>query len=165
MSPQTSSCPGCGGRGIISNSKTGSPEPCPICDAGTNDLPFWYFIAPPGSNSVVIALANGVAQATVTIDNDYDFVCDRLIANSTGLYSAYIIDKYRTQPFSPSQAVPVNGENLAGTAQLPFWLPRRVVFPKQSSISAYFTDRSGNPNNTIQFCLVGYKDVDSASSK
>ena len=161
MAQQT--CPTCGGRGAVANAKTGSPELCPNCQGqttvsiGTDDLPFWYlFLQNPNSTTFTI-LANSTNNgAQVVIDNDSDFLCDRLIASSTGLFSAYLVDRFTARPLTPSQAVPVNGENLAGTAQLPFWLPKPYLFRRTSTIQGFFNDRSG-AGNTIQFALVGYK--------
>lgn len=165
MNVPSSSCPACGGRTIVANALNGSPEECPICQGGGNDLPFWYLVAQPGNNTVTIAVASSTIQQTIQIDNDFDFICDRIIANSTGVFSVAAVDKFRSQwMFGSSQVAPVNGENCSGTAQLPFWLPRKVRFPKQSSIQFYFTDRTGNANNIIQFCLVGYKDVSTGAA-
>lgn len=161
MAQQT--CPTCQGRGAVSNNKTGSPELCPNCQGqttvsiGTDDLPFWYLFL-PNPNAVTFALLANATNvgAQVAIDNDSDFLCDRFIVSSTGLFSAYLADRFTSRPMMPAQAVPVFGENMAGTAQLPFWLPKPYLFRRTSTIQAFFNDRSGAPN-TIQFALVGYK--------
>jgi len=154
-------CPTCGGRGAVANAKTGSPELCPNCQGqttvslGTADLPFWYpFVTP--ANALPVLLANGTGGAAVVIDNDSDFLWDRIVASSTGLFNVFLTDKFSARPLMPSQAVPINGENIAGTAQLPFWLPKPYLIRRTSTVTALFTDRSG-AGNTIQFCLVGYK--------
>ncbi|HXU18968.1 MAG TPA: hypothetical protein VN788_00135 [Verrucomicrobiae bacterium] len=113
-----------------------------------NDLLYFYPLNPPQ------LLANAVnIAAVVTIDNDSDFLWDRIIANSTGLFSVTLTDRFTSRPLMPSN---INGENLAGTAQLPFWLPVPYKLRRTSTIQASFNDRSGAPN-TIQFVLVGRK--------
>jgi len=156
-------CPTCGGRGAVANALTGSAETCPTCQGsgnvslGLTDLPFWYMLLAPGTNLPPV-LTGGQANVacSVAIENDADFVCDRIVASSTGLFSIFLTDGFTSKTFSPSQDVPINGENIAGTAQLPFWLPRPYLFRRTSSIKALLTDRSG-AGNTIQFAFVGHK--------
>jgi hypothetical protein len=50
----------------------------------------------------------------------------------------------------------INGELVAGTAQLPFILPKPYLLRRTSSLLGSFNDRSG-AGNTIQFALGGYK--------
>jgi hypothetical protein len=94
--------------------------------------------------------------ASVAINNDSDFVCDRFIASSTGLFSVYLVDNFSARPLMPSQNVFINGENISGTAELPYWLPKPWLLKRTSTVQAQFTDRSG-AGNTIQFLLAGYK--------
>lgn len=161
MTAQT--CPTCGGRGAVANAKTGSPELCPNCEGqttvslGTGNLPFWYPFLANQNASVFTIAANATNQgAQVVIDNDADFVCDRIIANSTGLFSVFLIDRFTQRPLMPSQTVPINGENISGTGQLPFWLPKPLLLRRTSTVQGFFNDRSG-ASNTIQFVLAGYK--------
>jgi hypothetical protein len=159
----TQTCPTCQGRGAVSNAKTGSPELCPNCQGqttvsiGTDDLPFWYpFLPGPNSTTFALTALQANAGAQVVIDNDSDFLCDRLISNSTGAFNVFLIDRFTARPLMPSQAVPINSTNLFGTGQLPFWLPKPYLFRRTSTIQGFFTDTSG-VGNTIQACLVGYK--------
>ena len=152
MAQQT--CPTCGGRGAVANAQSGSPQTCPTCDGtgtvslGTDDMLFHYPINP------VQLTANQLGVlASVTIDNDSDFLWDRIVASATGLYSVEVTDRFTSRPL---QTGPINGENYAGTAQLPFWLPKPYLVRRTSSIQGKFNDRSGS-NNTIQFDLVGLK--------
>lgn|SRR5487761_329069 len=115
---------------------------------GYNDLLYFYPLNPPA----LLALQLDVA-AVVTIDNDSDFLWDRIIANSTGLFSVTLTDRFSSRPLMP---VAINGENLSGTAQLPFWLPVPYKIRRTSTIQALFNDRSG-AGNTIQFVLAGRK--------
>jgi hypothetical protein len=120
----------------------------PPASAVAQDLIFWYPINPPA----LTALQQNV-QANVVIDNDADFEWRWIIANSTGIFSVTLTDRYTARPLMPSA---INGENIAGTAQLPFILPKPYLLRRTSTIQAAFNDRS-NAGNTIQFCLVGYK--------
>ncbi|MGH8135063.1 MAG: hypothetical protein ACRER4_01850 [Steroidobacteraceae bacterium] len=154
-------CPSCGGRAVISNAKTGSPELCPNCQGqgkgslGLDDLPFWYPIA--------VTLTSGQSGniQSVTIDNDSDFewrwiIFTSILANgAAGLFSVTLLDKFTSRPLSPSA---INGENIGGTAQLPFTLPKPYLLRRTSTIQGTFNDRSiAGVNNIVQFCLVGYK--------
>jgi hypothetical protein len=147
-------CPTCSGAGAVQNVKTGQGQQCPACagngivSGGFDDQDFWYPINP----TQLTANQLGVI-ATVTVDNDADFLCDRFIASSTGLFSMILLDKFRSRPFSPAA---INGENFAGTAQLPLWLPNPFIIRRNAVMQGTFNDRSGAPN-TIQFLLVGRK--------
>lgn len=112
------------------------------------DLPFWYPINP----AALTALQAGVS-ASVAIQNDADFEWRWITGNSTGLFSVALMDNYTSRPLSLGN---INAENLMGSAQLPFILPKPWIIRRTSTISGSFTDRS-NANNTIQLCLVGYK--------
>lgn len=114
----------------------------------STDLPFWYPLNPPQ----LTALQQGVT-ASVVINNDADFEWRWIISSQTGLWSVTLTDNYTTRPL---MQVAINNENLAGTAQLPFILPKPWVLRRTSSITGVFNDRS-NANNTIQLALVGYK--------
>ena len=120
---------------------------------GLQDLIFWY--------PIEIAIPTGAtAQANVTIDNDADFEWRWIVASSldngaAGLFSVVLLDRFTSRPLMPSA---INGENIAGSAQLPFTLPKPYVIRRTSTIQGTFTDRtaSGQPN-VVEFCLVGYK--------
>jgi hypothetical protein len=157
----TSTCPSCGGRQLVANAQTGSPEPCPNCQnfmTGVVGLDYRYLFAQNPANPTPLVLTAGQTNvgASVAINNDSDFVCDRFIASSTGLFSIYMTDEFSARPMMPSQNVFINGENISGTAQLPYWLPKPWLIKRTSTVSALFTDRSG-AGNTIQFLLAGYK--------
>jgi hypothetical protein len=147
-------CPTCSGAGAVQNVKTGQGQQCPACQGmgtvtgGYEDQDFWYPIKPPA----LTANQTGVV-ATVTIDNDADFLCDRFIASSTGLFSVTLLDRFRSRPFSPSS---INGENFSGTGQLPTWLSNPFIIRKNATMQGTFNDRSG-AGNTIEFNLVGRK--------
>ena len=123
--------------------------PTPQSVPGMQDLPFWYPIAPPA----LTALQLGVA-ASVTIDNDADFEWRWIIANSTGTYSVTLTDRFTSRPL---MSAAINSANIAGTAQLPFILPKPYLLRRTSTVAAVFNDLSGGGANVIQFCLVGYK--------
>jgi hypothetical protein len=148
-------CPACGGRAIVANLATGNPVKCPVCQGMgqiTGDLTdqlFHYVFNPPQ----LTALQQGVI-ATVTIDNDADFRIRWIVASATGLFSVEVKDLYAGG--APWMPTPINGENFAGTAQLPFVLPKPYPVYRGSSLQAKFNDRSG-AGNTIQLDLIGYK--------
>jgi hypothetical protein len=154
-------CPACGGRGVVSNAQTGSPEPCPLDSnylTGTAGLDYRYLFSQNPTNPTALVLAANAANvgASLQVQNDSDFVCDRIIASSTGLFSVYLVDQFSSRPLMPSQNVPINGENISGTAQLPYWLPKPWLIKRTSTVTALFNDRSG-AQNTIQFLLAGFK--------
>jgi hypothetical protein len=159
MAAQT--CPTCGGRGAVANAQTGSPELCPNCNGqgsiavGTDDLPFWYPFLPIGQTSLVVA-GSSTANAVVTIDNDSDFMWDRIVGTSTGLFAVWLRDRFTARPLMPQQNVPIQSPNIMGTGQLPFWLSKPYLLRRTSTVEGVFTDLSG-ASNTIQFCLMGYK--------
>jgi hypothetical protein len=148
-------CPACGGRGMVANLATGNPVKCPVCQGTAQisgdltDQLFHYVFNPPQ----LTANQQGVI-ATVTIDNDADFRIRWIVSSQTGLYSLEIKDLYAGG--SPWMPTPINGENFAGTAQLPFVLPKPYPVYRGSSLQAKFNDRSGAPN-TIQLDMIGYK--------
>jgi hypothetical protein len=150
----TQTCPTCGGKGAVQNAKTGSPEVCPTCSGsgqisvGFDDLIFWYPINPPQ-----LAANAQAVQGSVQIDNDSDFEWRFIMASSTGLYSVTLTDRFTARPLMPSA---INGELVAGTAQLPFILPKPYLLRRTSSLLGSFNDRSA-ALNTIQFALGGYK--------
>ena len=112
---------------------------------------FSYALNPPQMTANQVG-----AQAVIQLDKDFDFAVDRFVATATGLYSIYLQDSSRGIPLMSSLNTPLFGENIAGTAQLPYWLAREMRLPKGTIISATFNDRSGAPN-TVVFTLVGKK--------
>ena len=115
-----------------------------------NDLPFWYLFNPAQLTS------GATGSASFQVDNDSDFLWDRTVSGSTGLYSVFVIDRYTSRPLTPNPSSPIYVENFAGIAALPFWLPKPYLIRRTSTIVATFTDRSGE-NNTIQLAFVGLK--------
>jgi len=150
----TQTCQACRGNAIVAT-PSGGVIKCPVCQGigqisgDLTDQLFWYLFSP----AQLSANQQGVLN-TITVDNDADFRIRWLIVSSTGLFSVEIKDLYAGG--APWMPTPVNGENFAGTAQLPFVLPKPYPVYKGSSLQAKFNDRSGAPN-TIQLCLVGYK--------
>jgi hypothetical protein len=157
-------CPTCNGSGKVYNSQTGQSTTCPTC-GGTGkisvtyaDLPFWYPV------SVVLTPGQTGLSAALSTDNDADFewrwiIASSILANgSAGLFSVFITDRFTSRPLM-SASIPINGENISGSAQLPFILPKPYLLRRTSSVSFQFNERSnvGGQNNTVQFCLVGYK--------
>jgi len=121
---------------------------------GYQDLVFWYQLSPsiPSGGSVVTQFQ---------VDNDSDFEWRWLIGTSilttgvAGLASVTLTDRYTARPLMTAN---INLENLMGTAQLPFTLPKPYILRRTSSIQGSFTDRSiAGVNNNVQLCFVGYK--------
>jgi len=127
-------CPGCGGTGV---------KAPPVIR-----VPFDYVFA----NAVLTANQLGL-QDPLTFDYDADFEHIWTVANSTGIYSVTITDKSANRQLSNA---PVNGENFAGTAALPFPLVEPYIWARSATALATFNDRSG-AGNTVQLVFRGYK--------
>ena len=147
-------CPACQGRGVLANPSARQMQVCPLC-GGTGQkqqqpfmVPYWYVLP----NAVLTALQTGI-NVTQTTDQDADFEWIWIMANSTGIYSVQLTDPSTGRQLSNA---PVNGENFAGTAQLPFPLVEPYVWARATVIKATFNDRS-NAGNTVQIVLGGYK--------
>jgi hypothetical protein len=128
-----------------------STNPAVTAPPGGPPKEFSYALNPP----LLTANQQGV-QATVQLDKDFDFLVDRYIAVSTGLYSVYLQDASRGIPLMAGLNTPINGENIAGSSTRPYWLSRKMRILRGTILAATFNDRSGFPN-TIQFVLVGKK--------
>lgn len=127
-----------------------STNPAALPGVVTQDQLFWYPIVP----AQLLANQQNVA-ANVQIQNDADFEWRWIIASSTGLFSVVLTDDFMSKPLMPA-GTPINSENIVGTAQLPFVLPKPYRLNRTATVSALFNDRSAAPN-TIQLTLVGYK--------
>lgn len=103
-------------------------------------------------NAVLTANQTGL-PVNVQIPQDADFEAIWIVANSTGLYSVQLQDP-STGRFLSNSAV--NGENFAGTAQLPFPLIEPYVWARSALVNAIFNDRSGS-GNTVQLVIRGYR--------
>lgn len=146
-------CPTCKGKGAMPNGRGGNLL-CPNCGGVgyimQQPIRVPYDLVLP--NAVLTALQAGV-PVTQQIDQDSDFEWVFTVANSTGLYSISLLDPSTGRQLSTSN---VNGENFAGTAQLPFPLVEPYVWARSSIVKALFNDRS-NSGNTVQLVLRGYK--------
>jgi len=113
-----------------------------------------FFIYP--FDPVQLTASQTNVQAQIALDNDADFLWDRIAAVSTGLFSVFLLNSSLAVPLMSNALIPIFGENCSGPAGLPLWLPRPYRIFRGSILSAAFNDRSGAPN-TIEFCLIGYK--------
>jgi len=153
MNGSTGLCPSCGGRGVVQGAR-GSAQICPNCGgSGTKAppvirVPFDYAFP----TVVLTALQQGLNDPLV-FDYDADFEHIWTVAGSTGTYSVTLIDRSANRQLSNA---PINGENFAGTAALPFPLVEPYIWARAATCLAVFNDRSGSPN-TIQLVLRGYK--------
>jgi hypothetical protein len=120
------------------------PPPMPL---GMDDF-FWYLI-----NPVQLTASQVGVQTSVQIDEDTDFIWYATASTQTGLYSVTLHDGLNDRPFMDT---PINGENFAGTAQLPFMFEKGYRIDRSTTLLAVFNDRSGAAN-VIQVALGGYK--------
>lgn len=146
-------CPSCNGSGLVMNGR-GQKQLCPNCGgSGTKQAPVirvpFDYVFP---NAVLTANQQGL-QDPLVFDFDADFEHLWTVANSTGLYSVTITDRSANRQLSNA---PINGENFAGTAALPFPLVEPYVWARSAAALASFNDRSG-AGNTIQLVFRGYK--------
>jgi len=156
MPSQNVACPSCtpGGRpGVIMNAK-GQAQVCPNC-GGTGQkppavlrVPFDYAFP----SAVLTANQQGL-QDPMTFDFDADFEHVWTVANSTGLFSVQLTDRTANRQLSNAA---INGENYAGTAQVPFPLVEPYVWARSTTALAVFNDRSGS-GNTVQLVFRGFK--------
>jgi hypothetical protein len=146
-------CPSCGGRGVVQSGR-GNPQLCPNCGgSGTKSppvirVPFDYVFP----SAVLTALQQNL-QDPLTFDYDADFEHIWTVASSTGIFSVTITDKSANRQLSNA---PVNGENFAGSAALPFPLVEPYIWARAATVLATFNDRSGG-GNTVQLVFRGYK--------
>ena len=103
-------------------------------------------------NAVLTANQVGL-QDPLVFDFDADFEHIWTVANSTGLFSVLITDRSANRQLSNA---PINGENFAGTAALPFPLVEPYIWARSAAVLATFNDRSG-AGNTVQLVFRGYK--------
>ena len=149
----TGVCPSCAGQGVVQGGR-GQKQICPNCGgSGTKAppvirVPFDYAFP----NAVLLANQQNLNDPLV-FDYDADFEQIWIVANSTGLFSVTITDKSANRQLSNA---PINGENFAGTAALPFPLVEPYIWARSSTALAQFNDRSGS-GNTVQLVFRGYK--------
>jgi hypothetical protein len=153
LPPGTALCPSCKGKGVLPNGR-GGYQPCPNCGGNgyiqLQPIRVPYDLVLP--NAVLAANQQGLSVSQ-QVDQDADFEWVFTVANSTGLYSVAILDPSTGRQLSTSA---VNGENFAGSAQLPFPLVEPYVWARSSVVRATLNDRSGG-GNTVQLVLRGYK--------
>jgi hypothetical protein len=155
-------CPSCGGRGIVTTGNRVQPVvQCPNCGGGGTIgqviRKFYDYVFPLAT---LTSGQQGVAS-TVQIQQDAPFESYWLVASSilasgaAGLYAVQITDQSTSKQLSNDF---VNGENFAGTAQLPFALPEPYLIGTTASMTATFNERSvAGVNNVIQLVFRGYK--------
>lgn len=147
-------CPSCGGKGTLPAPVRNVNQVCPNCGgSGTLQPPVIrvpYDVVIP--NVVLTALQAGVIGQQ-QLDQDADFEWVWTVSSQTGIYSVLPFDPSTGRQFATAA---VNGENFAGTAQLPFPLVEPYIWARSSLVKMTFNDRS-NSGNTIQMVLRGYK--------
>lgn len=133
--------------------RSGGSQICPNCGGSGQRqqvlrVPFDYVFP----NAVLTALQQGLPVVLV-FDYDADFEHIFTVADSTGIWSVQVKDNSTNRTLSNA---PVNGENYAGTAALPWPLVEPYVWARSASATATFNDRS-NAGNTVQLVYRGYK--------
>lgn len=144
-------CPGCNGRRMVTNERTGNPVVCPLCNGSGKmenfiRLPRWYPI-----NAVLTALGN--LAGALAIDAIADFELIWLSATSTGgVWTTTFADSSGRRWMN----LPVNSLNMWGTSVNPFPVGLSpVILKAQSQLLWTLVDTSGNAN-TVQMALIGY---------
>lgn len=99
----------------------------------------------------VVLAANAINNNLNVQIQDYDFEARFLVANSTGQFSAQIIDAGQKRPLTNIQVL---NTLLFGTAQNPMPLVEPYVFKKKTLIQVQVTDLSGAPN-TLDIAIMG----------
>ncbi len=134
--------------------KNGTWQVCPTCagQAVVEQQPIRVPFDLVMPNAVLTALQSGLV-VTQQLDQDADLEVLSYEFNSTGTMSFQILDPSTGRVLSNSA---VNGENGAGTAQLPRVLVEPYVWARSSVVKITFNDRS-NAGNTVQFVFSGYK--------
>ena len=146
-------CPSCKGYGVVNNAR-GQAQQCPNCGgAGVKPpavirVPFDYAF----TTAVLTANQQGL-QDPLVFDFDADFEWVWTVASSTGIFSVLITDRTANRQLANN---PINGENFAGTAQLPFPLVEPYLFARATTALATLNDRSG-AGNTVQLVFRGFK--------
>lgn len=145
-------CNSCNGKGVLPT-RGGMNQICPNCGGsgqkqGVLRVPFDYVF-----NTAALTGSQQGLGVPLTFDYDADFEHIWTVANSTGLYSVTIQDRSTNRTLSNN---PVNGENFAGTAALPWPLVEPYVWARASTALATFNDRSGS-TNSVQLVFRGFK--------
>lgn len=152
MTTTNGTCPSCSGRGVLPM-RNGQNQVCPNC-GGTGQkqqalrVPFDYVF-----NTASLTADQQGLPVPLVFDYDADFEHIWTVANSTGLYSVQLTDRSTNRVLSNN---PVNGENFAGTAALPWPLVEPYVWARASTAVASFSDRSG-ASNAVQLVFRGFK--------
>ena len=145
-------CPGCSGRRMVTNDRTGNPVVCPLCE-GTGH--FWNY-RPEFRHYIVnqVLTALGLGNPVLTIDAQADFQLVWLTRTASGgTFTSRISDTSTGRQWDNAA---VNDLNRFGSAQQPFPVGLSpVILKAQSSLSIALVDTSGNPN-TVQLAFIGY---------
>src|SRR5690242_4494860 len=124
-------CPSCRGAGVVATQR-GTKQLCPNCGgSGTKEAPVIrvpYDLVLP--NAVLTANQQGIL-VNQQVDQDADFEWIWTVSSQTGLYSVTLVDPSTGRNLSTA---PVNGENFAGTAQLPFPLVEPYIWARSSVV-------------------------------
>lgn len=110
-------------------------------------VPFEYVV-----NAVVPANGNVPVSLQIQQDADFEWVF-RIASRTDPRVTVDVTDGATGRKYT---LVPVNIDNFAGTAQLPFPLVEPFIIARATSIGFAFQDSSA-AQNTVQLILSGYK--------
>lgn len=110
-------------------------------------VPFEYVV-----NAVVPANGNVSVSIQVQQDADVEWVF-RIASRTDPRVTIDVSDGATGRKYT---SAPVNIDNYAGTAQLPFPLVEPFIIARATSLNFTFADSSG-AQNTVQFVVSGYK--------
>lgn len=97
--------------------------------------------------------ANQQLDVPLQIENDADFYVYKVVAKQTGTFQGQIYDNASKDPWHSAL---VNNANFAGTAALPYLLPKRRRIPAGTVMNVKIKDTSGS-SNTVEVVLEGFK--------
>jgi hypothetical protein len=110
-------------------------------------VPFEYVV-----NAVVPLNGNVPVSLQIQQDADFEWVF-RIASRTDPRLTVDVSDGATGRKYT---LAPVNIDNFAGSAQLPFPLVEPFIIARATSITFTFTDSSG-AQNTVQLVLSGYK--------
>jgi hypothetical protein len=125
----------------------GAASPAGAAPAPPLRVEFEYVV-----NAIVPAGGNLSQSLQIQQDADFEWVF-RIASRTDPRVTVDVSDGATGRKFN---SAPVNIDNYAGTAQLPFPLVEPPIIARSSSINFTFVDSSG-AQNTVQLVLSGYK--------
>jgi hypothetical protein len=116
-------------------------------------------VVDPVAQSGANIAAGGVVVATVRISQEADFVSEKWVFTVAPLGAVFQVRITDNSTGRTLSNIPVDINNVAGTAQRPRILKPRM-FRRNADVSFEFTNTSGAIITGLQFCMSGYKIFD-----